>query len=74
MHVKTASNSTPVHANTSSTLTVPPLESEVEILKKQLKDSEMAISELKSMIEKLSLENAILKSRDSNSMSPEVQL
>lgn len=48
-------------------------ELEVEILKRQLKDSEIAISELKSMIEKLSLENAILKcARDS--MSPEVQL
>lgn len=52
-----------------------PAAAEVEFLKKQLKDSEMAIGELKSMIEKLSIENAMLKTCvDTQSISSDVQL
>lgn len=64
-------------ATTSTVIAQPQNDTEVEILKKQLKLQDIAISELKSMIEKLSLENAFLKSTqsDSRSMSSaEVQL
>jgi hypothetical protein len=48
---------------------------EVEFLKKQLKSSEMTISELKTIVEKLAMENSMLKTRiDSQVISPDVQL
>lgn len=48
---------------------------EVETLKRQLKNSEMTIAELKTMVERLATENSMLKTRvDSKSMSPDVQL
>lgn len=48
---------------------------EVEHLKKQLKSSEMTISELKTMVEKLAMENSMLKTRiDSQVISSDVQL
>ncbi|KAG5678630.1 hypothetical protein PVAND_008286 [Polypedilum vanderplanki] len=49
--------------------------SELEQLRKQLKNSELTITELKAIVEKLSLENSILKTRiDSSPISQEVQL
>ncbi|KAL7047181.1 hypothetical protein ACKWTF_002819 [Chironomus riparius] len=56
-------------ATTSTVIAQPQTEAEVEILKKQLKLQDLAISELKSTIEKLSLENAFLKSAQSDSRS-----
>lgn len=48
---------------------------EVEKLKKQLKNSELTISELKAIVEKLSLENSVLKTRiDSSPIAQDVQL
>jgi hypothetical protein len=48
---------------------------ELECLKKQLKSSEMTIYELKTMVEKLAIENSMLKTRiDSQVISPDVQL
>lgn len=48
---------------------------EVENLKKQLKSSELTISELKTIVEKLAIENSMLKTRiDSQVISPDVQL
>ncbi|CAO1324458.1 unnamed protein product [Diamesa tonsa] len=48
---------------------------EVETLKRQLKNSEMTIAELKTMVERLATENSMLKTRvDSKSISPDVQL
>ncbi|XP_055690665.1 ARF GTPase-activating protein Git isoform X2 [Lutzomyia longipalpis] len=42
---------------------------EIDVLKKQLTESETTISELKSLVQKLSTENSELKSRRSDSMS-----
>lgn len=48
---------------------------EVEHLKKQLKSSEMTIHELKTIVEKLAIENSQLKTRiDSQIISSDVQL
>jgi TolA-binding protein len=47
-----------------------PVEEEVVHLRKQLRDSEMTISEMRNMIEKLSMENSFLKTRvDSQAIS-----
>lgn len=48
---------------------------EVEHLKQQLKSSELTITELKTIVEKLAMENSMLKTRiDSQIISPDVQL
>lgn len=48
---------------------------EVDLLKRQLKSSEMTISELKTMVEKLTMENSHLKTRiDSRVIPDDVQL
>jgi hypothetical protein len=48
---------------------------ELDQLKKQLKNSELTITELKAIVEKLSLENSMLKTRiDSSLISQDVQL
>jgi TolA-binding protein len=48
---------------------------EVETLKQQLKSSELTISELKTIVEKLSMENSMLKTRiDSQVIPNDVQL
>lgn len=48
---------------------------EVENLKKQLKSSEMTITELKTMVERLAMENSMLKTRiDSQIIPNDVQL
>lgn len=47
-----------------------PVDEEVVVLRKQLRDSEMTISEMRNMIEKLSMENSMLKTRiDSQAIS-----
>lgn len=47
-----------------------PVEEEVVVLRKQLRDSEMTINEMRNMIEKLSMENSLLKTRiDSQAIS-----
>lgn len=61
--------SSPVHTASS----INPVE--VENLKKQLKSSEMTITELKTMVEKLAMENSMLKTRiDSQVIPHDVQL
>jgi predicted nuclease with TOPRIM domain len=48
---------------------------EMDSLKRQLKSSEMTISELKTMVEKLTMENSHLKTRiDSQVIADDVQL
>lgn len=44
---------------------------EVDTLKRQLKSSEMTISELKTMVEKLTMENSMLKTRIDSQLVPE---
>jgi TolA-binding protein len=44
---------------------------EVDTLKRQLKSSEMTISELKTMVEKLTMENSMLKTRIDSQLIPE---
>lgn len=64
---------TPVQHSPVPNLNVNPVE--VEHLKEQLKSSEMTISELKTIVEKLAMENSALKTRiDSQIISPEMQL
>lgn len=47
-----------------------PVDEEVVHLRKQLRDSEMALSEMRNMVEKLSMENSFLKTRiDSQAIS-----
>jgi G protein-coupled receptor kinase interactor 2 len=53
----------------------PPNLVEVENLKKQLRDSELTINEMRGLIEKLAMENSVLKTRiDSQPIPAEVQL
>lgn len=57
-----------MHRNSNET-------AEVDSLKRQLKSSEMTISELKTMVEKLTMENSSLKTRiDSQVIADDVQL
>lgn len=78
-----------MNLNTNSTIVTkpptPPLslnrnssENNVEVvdtLKRQLKSSEMTITELKTMVEKLTMENSMLKTRiDSQVISDDVPL
>lgn len=64
---------TPGQQSPVQSLSINPVE--VEHLKKQLKSSEMTISELKTMVEKLAMENSALKTRiDSQIISQDVQL
>lgn len=71
------SSSSNVHAVVSAKppTPTPAQPAEVEHLKKQLKSSEMTITELKTMVEKLAMENSMLKTRiDSQVIPPDVQL
>jgi len=52
-----------------------PSAAELEVLRKQLKCSEMTISELKGLVERLAMENSELKTRiDSQPIPEDVQL
>lgn len=63
----------PVQHSSNAASSMDPVE--VEHLKKQLQSSEMTISELKTMVEKLAMENSVLKTRiDSQIISPDLQL